>query len=80
MVNHPNRKSAAEIIATMWGWDISDVKDGLYQSYQPPVYVCGSHYYSCPPKGRKPNGDKRWKWKPVYTDQRTGRIVYESRA
>jgi hypothetical protein len=69
-------KSAPEIIATHLCYDISEVTEGRYQSYLPTVYVCGSHYFCCPPKGRKPSTDERFNWSAVW--EMDGRTVYRS--
>lgn len=47
-------KTAPEIIGFALGWDMADVKDGLYQRHRAPgVYVCGDDYYCCPTTKQK---------------------------
>ena len=80
MVNHPNRKTAPEIIAECFCSDINDVKDGLYQSYRSPsVYVYGNDYYCCPTSSQRLPKDRDWNWTEIYMDRKTGRAVFESK-
>ena len=61
-------KSAPELIATLLGWDMSEVKDAVYQGYSSPsIYVCGDTYYCCPTHRQKlPKEDGReWNWYEV---------------
>jgi peptide methionine sulfoxide reductase MsrB len=61
------KRSAAEIIAWTFGWDIQDVRDGLYQRFKnPSVYVCGDDYYSV--HKSKPKHDVGAGWEP-YPEQ-----------
>lgn len=75
------RKSAPEIIATMFCTDIADVRDGIYQPTvysNPSVYTYGDNFYCCPLAGRKPPKGYGFKWKSVYTDTQTSRHVFEA--
>lgn len=69
------RKQAAEIIGFHLGWDINDVKDGVYQPstyHSPRVYVCGEDYYCSPTAAQKLSKD--FKWQEV--GEHYGRKVY----
>ncbi|UTS51967.1 hypothetical protein [Synechococcus phage BUCT-ZZ01] len=69
-------KTAPEIIAEAFCTDWLDVKSGKYQRYtSPAVYVYGNDYYCCPTQNQKLPKD--FDWKPIYTDSKTGRVVYE---
>jgi hypothetical protein len=70
-------KSAPEIIATHLCYDMAEVSEGRYQWYRPTVYVCGNHYFCCPPKGRKPADPERFAWEKVW--ELDGRTVYRSK-
>lgn len=67
-------KSAAEIIGFHLGWDIAEVRDGLYQrTTAPAVYVCGSDYFTCPTAKQKlPKDIGEWATVGTYY----GRTVY----
>ncbi len=78
------RYTAPEIIATFLCADINDV-----ERYQPTlfasvaIYLCdSSDYYCCPRKGQKPPTKDRdgfsrgFVWEPVWTHERSGRVVY----
>jgi hypothetical protein len=57
------RRTAAEIIAFHFGWDITDVRDCRYQPTRytaPAIFTIGDDYYCAPTKGQKlPKG---WAW------------------
>jgi len=75
----PVRKQAAEIIGFHLGWDINDVKDGVYQptSYASPrVYVCGNDYYCSPTSSQSLPKDFKW----TKVGEHYGRDVYCSTA
>lgn len=45
------RRTAANIIAFHFGWNITDVSEGRYQSTRyasPSIYVLGDDYYAAP--------------------------------
>lgn len=71
------RKQAAEIIGFHLGWDINDVKDGVYQPsayVSPRVYTCGNDYYCCPTAAQKPSKDFEWQ----EVGEHYGRKVYRA--
>lgn len=71
--------SAAEIIATVIGWDWDDVKANIYQPTRyssPSVYVYGSAFLCCPGKGRQPPKSNFDKW--TLLGEAFGRPVYIS--
>ena len=75
-------KPAAEVIAWTFGWDVADVRDGLYQKFRnPSVYVCGNDYYAV--HKSKPKHDVGTEWEP-HTEQfaceGTDRIIWISKA
>lgn len=75
--NKSVRRTAAEIIGFALGWDISDVREGRYQSTRyvsPAVFVCGDDYFCCPTDTQSLPEPDRWGWKPV--GQFYGRTVY----
>jgi hypothetical protein len=63
------RRSAAEIIAFHFGWDIAEIRDSRYQPtrYASPavfvVYTDAGDYCCCPTEGQKLPKD--WEWSPV---------------
>lgn len=74
-------KQAAEIIGFVLGWDITDVKDGVYQPTRyssPRIYVCGNDYFCCPPAGKTPPARDGWNWQKF--GEAYGRTVYCSKA
>ena len=70
------RKTGANIIATLLGWDISEVTEGRYQdTANPTIYVCGNDYFVCPTSIQKlPKG---YEWTEV--DIMFGRMVYKAK-
>jgi hypothetical protein len=73
------RRSQAEIVATLIGWDIDDVKDMIYQPtdyFITKVYVIGDGYMCAPSAGRKPPEPERFNW--VKCGEAYGRPIYES--
>lgn len=64
MVNHPNRKSAAEIIGTWFGTDIAEIRDAAYQRTRNPtlyvIYGDGFDYVCCPTSSQNPPKDRDW--------------------
>lgn len=69
--------TAPELIAFHLSWDISEVKEGLYQCtiYRDcKVYVIGEDYMCCPTAKQKMPDPLRWKWEEV--GEYHGRKVY----
>jgi hypothetical protein len=66
-----SRKSQAEIIGFHLGWDISDVRDSVYQPTRyssPKIYSCGpTDYMAATPSGKRPSGAtaRDFEWTPV---------------
>lgn len=78
-MSKPIRRSQAEVVATLLGWDISDVRDMAYQTTDyvtTKVYSIGDGYMCAPLAGRKPPETERFNWIPC--GAAFGRIVYES--
>lgn len=74
-------KTAPEIIATLLCWDITEVKDGRYQSTlysNPSVYTCGNDYYCAPTKNQNLPKDVCNKWEVA--GEQFGRTVYIGKA
>lgn len=73
------RRTQAEIVATLIGWDIEDVKDMIYQRtsyFVNKVFAIGDGYMCAPLQGRKPPEPERFNWIPC--GSAFGRIVYQS--
>lgn len=72
------RYSAAECIATRYGWDIADVREMAYcpRKYSSPVYTMFNGYACCPAAGKKP--PSTWDWQPDWKPdgEAFGRTVY----
>lgn len=75
-------KPAAEVIAWTFGWDVADVRDGLYQKFRnPSVYVCGSDYFAV--HKTKPKHDVGAEWEPYHEQfacEGTDRVLWVSKA
>jgi len=64
------KRTDAERIGFMLGWDIADVRETRYQpsKYKIPVYTIGNDYM-CVPRGRKLPEGFNWKpWKESYNE------------
>ena len=73
------RRSQAEIVASLIGADINDVRDMIYQPTDyvtTKVYVIGDGYMCAPLAGRKPPEPERFNWK--FCGEAYGRPIYES--
>lgn len=72
-------RSAAECIATAWGWDVADVREIEYRPGRSkyPIYSDGPENYCCPPAGRQPPQDRDgdvYEW--VQVGEEFGRAIY----
>ena len=71
------RRTAANIIAFHFGWDIRDVSDTRYQSTRyssPSIYTIGDSYYAAPSNNLPP---KNMKGGWVEIGEHYGRKVFE---
>jgi hypothetical protein len=70
-------RSAAEIIAFHFGWDIGEVRDARYQPGVyggMGVYTIDDWYLCCPPGKEKPLYSKTFPWKPFA--EHYDRVIY----
>lgn len=59
------RRTAAEIIAFHFGWDMREVSDTRYQSTRytsPALYVIGNDYYAAPSNNLPPKYEVGGNW------------------
>lgn len=71
------RKTAAEIIAFVKGYDFAEMSELRYQPsrYRIAIYVLGSDYYCCPSTGQKlPTANDEFNWQEC--GNAYGRKVY----
>jgi len=77
MANHPNRKTAAEVIATHFCSDIQDWRESRYQPTRYtacPIFTSGEYYYSAPTANQKL--PKEWDWSVI--GEQFGRKIYRA--
>jgi hypothetical protein len=71
------KRSAAEIVAFHFGYDIAEMRDQRYQPTRyssPAIFTVGDDYYCAPTKGQKLPAGWNWKAKATYY----GRDIYEA--
>ena len=77
------RRTAANIIAFHFGWNITDVSEGRYQSTRyasPSIYVLGDDYYAAPSNNLPPKNMKGdWKEIGEHYDRKVFELKQEGR-